>query len=346
MKLGVMGTGNMAAQMVKAAETIDGLEVAAILSRDEGRAKAFCAVHVPAAQPLKDMAHLLSASDAIYIATPPDQHFPNIIAALEAGKPTLCEKPLTLTPKETAAAIEMAQEKSVPLMEALWTVTLPAYGALKTQLAQTDIATCRMRFDFSYPLAAADDAHFFDLERGGVLLDRAIYGYGAALFLFGAIKQQTVFVDKDSNGLDRAATLQLQHDNGAQSLVTLSFDHLGANALDVATPQGTAQLGPSSLSAENLRWSAYTAAPVTHAVPAKSNFVQKLKSQPVLRRLKAGVSAGKTQFHSFGASPYQPVLEEFVRVVRSKAPESLFVPLSMSQKIADLVAEARNPNKV
>ena len=35
--------------------------------------------------------------DLVYIATPPFLHFPQAMAALEAGKHVICEKPLAMT---------------------------------------------------------------------------------------------------------------------------------------------------------------------------------------------------------------------------------------------------------
>jgi predicted dehydrogenase len=286
------------------------------------------------------MAPFLEAVDAVYVATPPDQHLPAIRAALAARRPVLCEKPFTTALKDTEEVIARAQDTGVAVMEAVWTLALPAYQALKRRLDKLSGSPAhRMTFDFSYPLLAAGDAHFLDPARGGVLLDRAVYGYAAAISLLGPVQRQDVFVGRDATGLDRSAEMRLLHESGATALLTLSFDHLGANRLDLATAQGLACLGPSSLAAEVLRWEPFSP-PGAGANQGKGRL-QGLKTRPALRRIKQRLQAMKGEFLPYGASPYGPVLEEFQRVVASGAGQSELVPLRMSGQIAALTAEAR-----
>lgn len=326
----------MAAEMCAAARGLAGLDVAAVLSRDAARAEAFAADAAPGAKGFAEIDAFLAAVDAVYIATPPDQHLAAIEAALGAGRPVLCEKPLTGSTDETARAIALARETGVALMEAIWTLPLPAYRAATAALAGADGAR-RVSFDFSYPLEAAEGSHFLDPDTGGVLLDRAVYGLAAALHYNGPVARQEAFVTRDMRGLDRAAELRLTHDSGGVSLVTLSFDVMGGNALEIATPTGVARLGPPSLASESLAWQGFGAG----GTPAKGGLKQKLKASPALRRLKGGLTALRVPFHGFGASQYAPVLDEFRTVVGRGAQESALVPLALSERIAALVAEAR-----
>jgi predicted dehydrogenase len=56
--------------------------------------------------------------EAIYIPLPNGLHAEWTIAALEAGKAVLCEKPLCVTPEETRRVLATAEAASVPLWEA------------------------------------------------------------------------------------------------------------------------------------------------------------------------------------------------------------------------------------
>ena len=56
--------------------------------------------------------------EAIYIPLPNGLHAEWTIAALEAGKAVLCEKPLCVTPEETRLVLGAAEAASVPLWEA------------------------------------------------------------------------------------------------------------------------------------------------------------------------------------------------------------------------------------
>ena len=347
MRLGIIGTGHMALQMAQAAAGLPDVAVGAVLSRSRDRAQAFGAQVAPGAQSHDAMAPFLEAVDAVYIATPPDQHLPAIRAALAARRPVLCEKPFTTSLKDTEEVIARAQDAGVAVMEAVWTLALPAYQALKRRIDTLPGSPAhRMTFDFSYPLVVAEGAHFLDPGRGGVLLDRAVYGYAAAISLLGPVQRQDVFVGRDARGLDRSAEIRLHHETGATALLTLSFDHLGANRLDLATAQGLACLGPSSLAAETLRWEPFWPPEAGAGQDADrdkggTGRLQRLKARPALRRIKQRLQAMKGTFIPYGASPYGPVLEEFHRVVARGAGQSDLVPLQMSQQIAALTAEAR-----
>lgn len=338
MRLGVIGTGRMAAEMCAAARGVAGLDVAAVLSRDAAQAEAFAAKAAQGAQGFSEMDAFLATVDAVYIATPPDQHLAAIEAALGAGRPVLCEKPLTGSAEETARAIALARDTGVTLMEAIWTLPLPAYRAAAAALDGIGGAR-RVTFDFSYPLEAAEGSHFLDPETGGVLLDRAVYGLAAALHFNGPVHGMDAFVTRDAQGLDRAAELRLSHVGGGASVVTLSFDVMGGNALEVATTAGVARLGPPSLAAESFAWHGYAGG--GDGTPASGGLKQKLKASPGLRRLKARTAAARVPFHGYGASQYAPVLEEFAAVIARGSGESALVALSMSAEIARLVTEAR-----
>src|SRR4029077_16877403 len=56
---------------------------------------------------------LLARDDVelVYIATPPFLHHPQAIAALEAGKHVICEKPLAMTVEQADAMIATARKK-------------------------------------------------------------------------------------------------------------------------------------------------------------------------------------------------------------------------------------------
>lgn len=327
----------MAREMAAAAKTVPGLVITAVLSREKGRADAFCKEAAPGAVAYDSMADFLGAVEAVYIATPPDQHLAAIEATLRAGCPVLCEKPLTPNPQDTARAVALSRETGVALMEAIWTLTLPAFRALTAQVAVlADPARLRLSFDFSYPLRVDGGSHYLDPVTGGVLLDRAVYGYGAALSLLGPVRAQQAFVSRDKAGLDRSAEIRLEHDSGARSLLTLSFDHLGGNRLEVASGQGLARLGPPSLAAEMLFWEAF------HAPgPNGGGLRSKLKTLPILRRLNWKRAQARGQFLDAGPSPYAPLLQQFEKVVTTGVCESAVVPLALSTEIARLVGEAR-----
>lgn len=63
--------------------------------------------------------------DIIYVATPHSLHFQHVMLCLQAGKNVLCEKPLTVNADQAKLLMKTAQNKSLFLMEAMWTRYLP-----------------------------------------------------------------------------------------------------------------------------------------------------------------------------------------------------------------------------
>ena len=55
--------------------------------------------------------------DVVYIGNLHVQHLQSALMLFEAGKPVLCEKPMTTSPRNAAAMIQAAKEKDTFLME-------------------------------------------------------------------------------------------------------------------------------------------------------------------------------------------------------------------------------------
>lgn len=101
MTLGIalLGTGVIADRsFAPAVQATPGAQLVAVLSRDKQRGAAFAQRHdIP--EVYDDLATLLRSPqvDAVIVATPDATHEPQVIAAAQAGKHILCEKPLTTT---------------------------------------------------------------------------------------------------------------------------------------------------------------------------------------------------------------------------------------------------------
>ena len=95
MRWGLIGASSIAANhMIEAIRATDG-DIRSVLSSNEVRARSYAAQHdIP--QGLTDLDAVLAqdALDAVYISTTNERHFAEAMAAIEAGKHVLCEKPL------------------------------------------------------------------------------------------------------------------------------------------------------------------------------------------------------------------------------------------------------------
>src|SRR5262249_59859809 len=72
--------------------------------------------------------------DAVYVATPHPFHHANARLALEAGKPVLVEKAFTMNAAEARDLVDLAREKGLFLMEAMWTRFLPHIAEIRRLL--------------------------------------------------------------------------------------------------------------------------------------------------------------------------------------------------------------------
>ena len=114
---GIVSTGfHPDNKIAPAINALDGAELAAVYSREQGRADAFAAKHgVKAAY--RDLDALLAdpAVDAVFIASPNALHAEQGIRAAQAGKPILCEKPMTTTRADGMALVRACQTAGVKL---------------------------------------------------------------------------------------------------------------------------------------------------------------------------------------------------------------------------------------
>ena len=86
---------------------------------------------------------LIAASDAVYIATPPDSHLHYARLACKHRKPTLCEKPMARTKEEAAIMASIFQEAGVPLWVAYYRRCLPRFLKIKELIDGGAIGTPR-----------------------------------------------------------------------------------------------------------------------------------------------------------------------------------------------------------
>ena len=114
---GIVSTGfHPDNKIAPAINALEGAELAAVYSREQGRAEAFAAKHgVKAAY--RDLDALLAdpAVDAVFIASPNALHAEQGIRAAQAGKPILCEKPMTTTRADGVALVRACQTAGVKL---------------------------------------------------------------------------------------------------------------------------------------------------------------------------------------------------------------------------------------
>lgn len=117
MEWGIVGLGRIAnTQIGPAIRQLAGHHLAAVASRDQGRAEAFAGRHGAAAAYDSYSALLADPTvNAVYIATPNGLHAEQVIAAAAAGKHVLCDKPLATSLAEAEQAVTACASEGVQL---------------------------------------------------------------------------------------------------------------------------------------------------------------------------------------------------------------------------------------
>lgn len=114
---GIIGLGRIAgSQIAPAIRACENSTLVSVVSRDRTRAEEFARAHGPAAA-LDDYAKMLADPrvDAVYIATPNALHADQVIAAAQAGKHVLCDKPLAVTVEDARQCVAECRAAGVRL---------------------------------------------------------------------------------------------------------------------------------------------------------------------------------------------------------------------------------------
>jgi predicted dehydrogenase len=239
---GVLSTGRIAGVFATGLASLPDAELLAVGSRSAAGAAAFAErFHVPRAYASYDELVADPDIDAVYIATPHSSHAADALRAIAAGKAVLCEKPFTINATEAAAVVAAARARGVFLMEAMWTRFLPAFVAIREQIAAGRIGEVRMlTADFGFRTAVNPASRLFDPALGGgALLDVGVYCVSLASMLFGQPESIRSLANLGSTGVDEQAAILLGHATGAMALL--------ATATRTATPHEAVILGTDGM---------------------------------------------------------------------------------------------------
>ena len=229
MKLGLIGAGRIANRVSKTLAQIPELELYAVAARDINKAKAFASEFVYS-RAYGSYQELYNDPEVelVYICLPHTFHYPNIVAALNAGKNVICEKPITVNAKEAEAAASLAKEKGFYLAEAMWTRYMPSRQIIADVLDSGIVGKpCMISAHLSYDITFKPRIMQKELA-GGALLDLGVYGLNFCLMNFGDdIKRIDSSVKFASTGIDESESITLHYSDGKMAVVICSVDCAG-----------------------------------------------------------------------------------------------------------------------
>lgn len=179
LRLALIGAGIMGADHARIfAEEVPGVAIQAICDADQNRARGVAEATGATSVASDPMAVIKDASvDAVVIAAPDKFHAPLTLACIAAGKPVLCEKPLSQETGECLAVLEAEEKRGKRLVQIGFMRRFdPSYAEIKSLLSRGELGKALMfhcfhrnvspAYDFRAEMAICNSApHEFDVAR-------------------------------------------------------------------------------------------------------------------------------------------------------------------------------------
>ncbi len=217
---GFLGAGWIASKaLAPAVHHAQGATLHAAAARDEVRARALA----PEGPAYGSYDALLADPDveAVYISLANDAHLPWTVAALEAGKHVLCEKPLGLTAAQVRRMTAAAQAADRLLVEASWYRWHPRVRLAQRLVADGAIGAVRqVSAGFCFTGVPAGNYRLEAERGGGALYDVGCYAVSAALWAFGdaPVREVAARQTLGPSGVDVAMDAVLDLDAGSAQI--------------------------------------------------------------------------------------------------------------------------------
>lgn len=222
---GILGPGGIAKAFAEDLKKLDGHSIAAVGSRTLSNAQSFASTFGGTAYGSYEELVADPQVDAIYVATPHPAHQENVILALNAGKPVLCEKPFAVNAAEAQQMVDAAHKNGVALMEAMWARFLPHYAQVREIIQSGVLGKIHtIQADHGQRLADQNIPRLVEPSlAGGALLDLGIYPVSFAHMILGnpsKITSSAVLTDK---GVDAQTSMIFDYADGAQAVLNTTM---------------------------------------------------------------------------------------------------------------------------
>ena len=244
LRVGILGAARVAVYaMIAAAKDVDDVEVVAVAARDPVRARAYAEMHgIPRVFDSYDALIASPDIDAVYNPLPPNLHAKWSIAALEAGKPVLCEKPFALEVADVEAMLAAEARSRLLLMEAQHTYYHPRHARIRQIVQGREIGKVlhiSAHFDVPVP-ETLDELRWDGAVGGGALWDLGVY---PLFWLRAAMGEEPVLISASHRLSDRAADIETDAGftfaSGATGSIACSMERSLSAWLKVEGESGT-----------------------------------------------------------------------------------------------------------
>lgn len=215
-KIGVIGSGRIAKRFIPEAKVVGGVEVVSVYNPDKEEADFFAdKFGITAYSDYYE--RFLESVDAVYVASPHLTHYEYAKQALIHDKHVLCEIPFTLSASQAKELYELAEKKSLVLLEASKTAFCPSFNHLVTLVKSGVIGDV---VDVKASLSKMVSAPIRELkaiDAGGAMNEHAPLNLMAIIRLLGRSFEKINFYSKIEHGVDVYTKVNMEYGHATSS---------------------------------------------------------------------------------------------------------------------------------
>jgi myo-inositol 2-dehydrogenase / D-chiro-inositol 1-dehydrogenase len=192
MRIGIIGTGSMGHAHAPSWQYLKeiGAELVGVVANRAGTAEAFAEKYGIKAYTSYEA--LLQDVDIVDLCVPTNLHREMTVAAAQAGKHVICEKPIALTIEDAKTMIAVCKQAGVRLFIAHVLRFVAPYSAAKAAIAAGhlgNLGVMRLKRVGYQPRKAVDNWFIDESRSGGMMLDLMIHDYDYARWLAGDVSR-------------------------------------------------------------------------------------------------------------------------------------------------------------
>jgi len=185
--------------------------------------------------------------DAVYISLTNAQHKEWVLAALNAGKHVLCEKPLAMNASEVGTMLDAATRNNRLVVEAVWTRWQPRMQRMAQIVKSGELGeVIGISSAFTFEGDLTDNYRLDPSLGGGALLDVGVYQAHLWLMLLNedvSFSVESVERTMGATGVDLTTRAQLQLSNSVAAQLLASFDLPAQQQIQVTGTTATMRTG-------------------------------------------------------------------------------------------------------
>jgi predicted dehydrogenase len=240
-RFGIIGAGQIARDWAQCMPLARDCRIVAVAARDKSKGDAFAKrFSIPRSYSrFKDLV-ADPEIDVVYIATHLHSHYEFVKLCLDSGKAVLCEKPFVSSAKQAKELFDLAKEKNLFLMEAMWTRFIPAMISARSMVHKGAIGDVQLIVgDFGIDQSQNPDHRLFKPELGGgSIIDLGVYPLSLAMFVCGPISSVKAAATIGQTKVDLTTVVAVSFANGAIGQFLSSITHNTARKLSIYGSSG------------------------------------------------------------------------------------------------------------